>query len=132
MNTEPFSKEVVISIHAMAVARFGGLDGVRDEGLLESALAQPFQTFDGIELYPSPIEKACRYAFGIISNHPFLDGNKRTGAALLGTYLIMSGIGFKPNHAAFLNTTMGVADGSIGFDELVTWVQRVVKQIDAT
>ena len=55
---------------------------MRDEGLLDSVLAQPFQTFDGADLYPSAIEKACRYAFGIISDHPFLDGNKRTGDAL--------------------------------------------------
>lgn len=126
MIAEPFSKETVISIHSATIARFGGLDGVRDEGLLESALAQPLQTFDGQELYPSLVEKACRYGFGIISNHPFLDGNKRTGAALLGTYLRMSGIEFKPDHGAFLGTMMGVADGSIGFEELVGWVQSTL------
>lgn len=126
MTAELFSKETVLSIHTATVACFGGLDGVRDEGLLESALAQPFQTFDGQELYPSLVEKACRYGFGIISNHPFLDGNKRTVAALLGTYLRMSDIKFKPDHGPFLSTMMGVADGSIGFDELVSWVQRTL------
>ena len=106
--------------------RFGGLRGLRDEGLLDSALAQPFQTFGGADLYPSAIEKACRYAFGIISDHPFLDGNKRTGAALFGTYLRMSGIDFRPDHAAYLKIILGVADGSVSYDELVEWTRSVV------
>lgn len=92
MSVLAFSKEDVLAIHASAIERFGGLDGLRDEGLLDSALAQPLQTFGGANLYPSAIDRACRYAFGIISDHPFLDGNKRTGAALLGTYLRMSGL----------------------------------------
>ena len=71
MSVTAFSKEEVLVIHAAAIERFGGLDGLRDEGLLDSALAQPFQTFDGADLYPSAIDKACRYAFGIISDHPF-------------------------------------------------------------
>ena len=74
MSVTAFSKEEVLVIHAAAIERFGGLDGLRDEGLLDSALAQPFQTFDGADLYPSAIDKACRYAFGIISDHPFIDG----------------------------------------------------------
>ena len=105
--------------------RFGGLRGLRDEGLLDSALAQPFQTFDGADLYPSAIEKACRYAFGIISDHAFLDGNKRTGAALLGTYLRMSGIDFRPDHTAYLEVILGVADGVMSYDSLVEWTKGV-------
>lgn len=101
MNAEPFSKEEVLAIHSTTIARFGGLDGVHDEKLLNRALLQPFQTFDGNDLYPSPIEKACRYAFGIISDHHFLDDNKSTGAALLGAYLRMSGVNFKPDHTSF-------------------------------
>lgn len=127
MNGFAFSQQDVLAIHAAAIARFGGLDGVRDEGILKSALAQPFQTFGDKHFYPDPIEKACRYAFGIISGHPFLDGNKRTGAALLGAYLRVSGIDFKPDHASFLETILGVADGSVGYDELVRWVRNVVE-----
>ncbi|MBS6418791.1 MAG: Fic family protein [Olsenella uli] len=126
MSVLAFSKEDVLAIHASAIEWFGGLDGLRDEGLLDSALAQPLQTFGGANLYPSAIDRACRYAFGIISDHPFLDGNKRTGAALLGTYLRMSGIGFRPDHAAFLKVMLGVADGSVGYDALVDWVESVV------
>ena len=123
MNAVAFSRDDVCAIHSAAIARFGGLDGVRDEGMLASALAQPFQTFGGEELYPSAVEKACRYAVGIISGHPFLDGNKRTGAALLGTYLRMCGVGFAPDHAEFLSAMLGVADGSMSDEELVDWVR---------
>lgn len=127
MNGFAFSQQDVLAIHAAAIARFGGIGGVRDEGILKSALAQPFQTFGDKHLYPDPIEKACRYAFGIISGHPFLDGNKRTGAARLGTYLRVSGIDFKPDHASFLETILGVADGSVGYEELVRWVRNAVE-----
>ena len=96
---------------------------MRDEGTLASALAQPFQTFDGKELYPSAVEKACRYAVGIISGHPFLDGNKRTGAALLGAYLRMCGVDFAPDHAAFLSAMLSVAAGAMGYEDLVNWVR---------
>ena len=125
MSVTAFSKEEVFAIHAAAIERFGGLVGLRDEGLLDSALAQPFQTFDGADLYPSAVDKACRYAFGIMSDHPFIDGNKRTGAALLGAYLRMAGIAFRPDHAAFLKAMLGVADGSVGYDALVGWVDSV-------
>lgn len=80
----PLSREDVLAIHSAAIARFGGADGVRDEGMLDSALAQPFQTFGGQELYATVAEKAARYAFGIISDHPFVDGNKRTATAVFG------------------------------------------------
>ena len=123
MNAFAFSRDDVCAIHSKAIARFGGLDGVRDEGMLASALAQPFQMFGGEERYPSVVEKACRYAVGIILGHPLLDGNKRTDAALLGTYLRMCGVGFAPDYAAFLSAMLGVADGTIGYEELVKWVR---------
>ena len=90
MSFRPITKEEALAIHSAVVARFGGIDGVRDEGLLESALAQPFQSFAGIELYPTDEAKACRYAYGIIKDHPFADGNKRTATALMGTYFRLS------------------------------------------
>ena len=123
---EPLDKSVVLQIHSAAIARFGGLDGVRDEGLLESALAQPFQTFDGEELYPSIAQKAARYAYGIASNHPFADGNKRTATAVMGTFLRMNGYKFKPRHDELLATMVGVADGSISYEQLANWVERLL------
>jgi death-on-curing protein len=72
-------REQVIELHDRLLARTGGLPGIRDEGLLESALAGPFQSFDGIELYPSTVAKIARTAYNLVCNHPFLDGNKRAG-----------------------------------------------------
>lgn len=120
--TEKIDKETALAIHSAAIAKFGGLDGVRDEGLLESALAQPFQTFGGKELYPTVAQKAACYAYGIASNHPFADGNKRTATAIMGAFLRMNGCRFKPRHDELLETMMGVAEGSVSFERLAAWV----------
>lgn len=116
------TKGEALAIHAAAIIMFGGVEGTRDEGLLDSALAQPFHSFDGIALYPSAEEKACRYAFGVIKNHPFVDGNKRTAAALLGTFLRRSGIDFQPLPTELLAAICNVADSSWDFTDLVNWV----------
>lgn len=123
MSRRPITREEALAIHTAVINKFGGLDGVRDEGLLESALAQPFQSFAGIELYPDVEAKACRYAYGIIKNHPFVDGNKRTATALMGVYLRMCGLDFRPGHAELLAAMLKIADGSWDFDELVEWVR---------
>ncbi|CDC45482.1 death-on-curing family protein [[Eubacterium] siraeum CAG:80] len=77
------TKEQVVSIHSSLIKASGGTDGVRDEDLLESALESPFQTFDGHDLYPSIIQKAARIGYSLVSNHPFIDGNKRTGIHIM-------------------------------------------------
>ena len=125
-RVEPIGKETALAIHSAAIARFGGLDGVRDGGLLESALAQPFQTFGGEELYPTLAQKAARYAYGIASNHPFADGNKRTATAVMGAFLRMNGCRFKPRHDELLTTMLGVADGNVSYEQLVEWVNAQV------
>jgi death-on-curing protein len=78
------NKEQVKRLHIMLLDSTGGLDGIRDEALLDSALAAPFQTFDSIELYPSTAAKIARMAYSIVCNHPFIDGNKR-----IGTYVML-------------------------------------------
>ncbi len=98
---------------------------MRDEGLLESALAQPWQTFGGRDLYPSDVEKVCRLAFGVIRDHPFVDGNRRVGTALLGAGLRVAGFDFKLRHDELLQTMLPVADGSLGFEGLVRWAKPV-------
>lgn len=118
------SLEVALAIHELSIHRYGGIEGVRDQGLLESALAQPQQTFDGIELYPSLPEKAARYAFGIVNNHPFADGNKRTGAAVLGVFLRANEVRFKPRLIDMQNVIIAVADGTMDYDALVAWIER--------
>jgi death-on-curing protein len=78
------NKEQVKHLHKRLLDQTGGLNGIRDEGLLDSALSAPFHTFDGIELYPSVAAKIARIAYGFVCNHPFVDGNKR-----IGTYLML-------------------------------------------
>ncbi|MEG4288624.1 type II toxin-antitoxin system death-on-curing family toxin [Microcoleus sp. C2C3] len=88
MPTPSFvSKSMVLSIHARQIERFGGTPGVRDEGLLESALAQPKATFGGQFLHPTISEQAAAYLYHIAMNHPFIDGNKRTAFAVMDTFL---------------------------------------------
>lgn len=117
------SLEEALAIHALSIQRYGGIEGIRDEGLLESALAQPLQTFDGVELYPSLAEKAARYAFGIVNNHPFADGNKRTGAAVLAVFLRANEVRFKPRLIDMQDTIIALADGSLSYDEIVSWIE---------
>lgn len=71
------TKEQVLSIHSSLIAATGGTDGIRDNGLLESALGAPFQTFDGNDLYPALIQKAAHFGYSLVANHPFVDGNKK-------------------------------------------------------
>lgn len=104
---------------------------MRDEGLLESALAQPHQTFGGTELYPTVEERAARYAYGICRNHPFLDGNKRVATACLGAYLRLEGRVFRPSHEALLSIMLGVADGSVDYGGLLDWVRsESIRSVD--
>jgi death-on-curing protein len=81
----------VIELHRRIISQTRGADGLRDLSALESAVAQPFQSFDGEELYPSVVAKAAALAFFIISNHPFVDGNKRVGHAALEVTLVLNG-----------------------------------------
>ena len=121
-ETRYVSREDALAIHQRSIAGYGGIDGLRDEGLLDSALAQPGQTFDGVELYPSLAEKAARYAYGIIKNHPFADGNKRTGAAVLAVFLRANGARFKPRLEDMQRAILAVADGTMDCDELANWI----------
>lgn len=73
------TRDQIIKLHSLLIEDSGGSDGLHDEGMLDSALNAPFQTFDGIDLYPTVIEKAVRLGYGLIANHPFIDGNKRIG-----------------------------------------------------
>lgn len=121
---EYLAHEDVLAIHSYLIGCFGGLDGLRDEGLFDAAIEQPRQSFGGEDLYPTAAEKAARYAYGIVKNHPFADGNKRTGGACIGMFLKLNGIRFKPRHDELLHSIMSVADGTISYDELVAWIQQ--------
>lgn len=122
-SVEPISKETALKIHELQIKRHGGMAGIRDERLLEAALAQPWQGFGKTDLYPSIEEKAARIAFEVVSQHPFCDGNKRTGAALMIALLRANGLRFKPRNDEFIATMLGVADGSLGYEKLLKFVR---------
>jgi death-on-curing protein len=86
------NQEQIIRLHRKMVEATGGLGGVRDETMLDSALSVAFQTFDGIELYPSTVAKIARIAYGLVCNHPFIDGNKRVGTYVMAVLLELNQI----------------------------------------
>lgn len=117
-----FSSEKVKLLHQLIAEETGGSIGIRDEGLLNSALEGVFQTFDGKELYPSKEEKGARLGYSLISNHAFLDGNKRIGMHVMLTFLEVNGIRLAFDDEDGVRIGLGVASGEISYDELLKWV----------
>ncbi len=116
------SKRQVLLLHSSLIEVFGGSDGVRDEGLLESALATPFQTFDGEPVYPSVQSKAAQLGFGLIRNHPFVDGNKRIGAHVMLVFLELNGIELHYNQQELIDIILSVASGETDRQGLLQWI----------
>lgn len=116
------NKEHIIDLHRTLIDKFGGTDGIRDEGLLESAIAAPYQGYDDLEFYPTVEEKAAKLAYGLISNHAFLDGNKRIGAAAMLVMLDLNNIEIKYDQDDLYNIIISVANGNAGFVDLYNWV----------
>lgn len=117
------SKKDTLSIHNILVEQFGGGEGIRDEAALESALARPYSTFDQQELYPTPEEKAAAIIESILINHPFIDGNKRTGYVLMRLTLMSFGKDISATEEVKYDSVIGVAAGKIKFDEILTWIK---------
>lgn len=109
-------------LHGLMAAYSGGGVGVRDEGLLESALESPFTGFAGFERYPTIEEKAARLGYALISNHAFLDGNKRIGILILLTFLEVNGVKLKLTDEDVIHAALSVADGSMHYDGLLDWI----------
>ena len=112
----------LIKIHGRLIEKTGGLDGLRDRGLLESAVFSISSGFGEIEVYPTVEEKAARIAFGIVNNHAFLDGNKRIGMLSMLMILRLNQVNIKYTQRELIALGLGVADGSIGYDEILNWV----------
>lgn len=112
----------VLSLHSNIIKATGGTDGIRDNGLLDSALNAPFQTFGGTELYPSLIQKAARLGYAIISNHPFLDGNKRTGIHTMLVFLELNGVIIECSQKELVKIGLSLADGTMDAEALLLWL----------
>ena len=116
--------EDVIKLHDKSIDDFGGAKGVRDTGLLESALARPFQTFGGEDLYPTVFEKAAALAESLIINHPFIDGNKRTGILTMVTFLFEYNFALTAREDDLYNFTISISTGETKFDDIVQWLKQ--------
>ncbi len=117
-----FSKEKVLLLHKILAEATGGSVGVRDEALLDSALESAFAGFGDREFYPTKEEKGARLGFALISNHAFVDGNKRIGVYVMLSFLEMNGIRIKCTDEEIVAIGLSTADGSMSYEELLQWV----------
>ncbi len=117
-----FSKTQILLLHEQLLEATGGSSGLRDEGMLDSALNTPFQTFGGEDVYPSLQQKAARLCFGLVKNHPFVDGNKRIGAHAMLVFLTLNGIELRYTQEELSDVILQLAAGTISFFELLEWI----------
>lgn len=116
------SREECLAIHEMMLAQHGGLAGVRDAGLLESALSKPRNLFTYAK--PTHAEMAASYAAGIILNHPFLDGNKRTGFMVAAVFLEVNGYELRATEESVVESTLGLAAGRLEEKDYAAWLKE--------
>ena len=109
-------------LHQELIDETGGSTGLKDEGLLESALAAPFQSYDAQDLFPSIYQKAARLGFGLASNHAFVDGNKRIGAHAMLVFLELNDIQINYSQEELSNIFLEIAAGNKGYEELLNWI----------
>ncbi|WP_191435330.1 type II toxin-antitoxin system death-on-curing family toxin [Flavonifractor sp. An112] len=114
----------VIAIHARVIEKSGGLDGLRDRSILESAVSAPLQSFGGKELFPTDLEKIARIGFGLAANHAFLDGNKRIGAMVVQLLLKWNGYVLQLQQGELADMFIAIADGSAQEQDLLHWIKQ--------
>ncbi|MBR3544904.1 MAG: type II toxin-antitoxin system death-on-curing family toxin [Oscillospiraceae bacterium] len=117
-----FSKEKVLLLHKILAEATGGMSGVRDEAMLDSALESAYAGFEDKEFYPTKEEKGARLGYALISNHAFVDGNKRIGIYVMLSFLEMNGVPVQCSDEELVRIGLSVADGSMEYDELLQWV----------
>lgn len=117
------SAEKVLTLHAMMARATGGSVGLRDEGLLDSALETAFSGFGGQEFYPTIEEKAARLGHSLIANHAFVDGNKRIGIFVMLTFLQVNGVKLNITNRDVIDAALGVAAGRMDYDGLLAWIR---------
>ncbi len=117
------SKKQIILLHDHLLRETGGAAGLRDEGLLDSAVSAPLQSFDDSELFPTVLEKAVRLGFGLVKNHAFVDGNKRIGAHAMLVFLALNDIDLSYTQDELTEIILGVASGEKDYSDLLIWVK---------
>ena len=119
----------ILKLHELSIQKYGGSHGVRDEGLPDSAIARPFQTFGDEDLYASAIEKAAAIAESLIINHAFVDGNKRTGFLAMLAVLKIGKMNLTATEEDAYQFTISISTGEIRFDEIVHWLKNNTQQL---
>jgi len=117
----------VIELHEKITIATGGSPGIREMGLLESAVLGCYQSFSGEDLYPTVVEKAGRMAYAVCKNHPFIDGNKRTAVTSMLVILRMNDIELSFTQQELITFGLGIADGSIDYEDIVAWIHKHMK-----
>lgn len=118
------TKKHVLLLHEALISESGGSSDIRDDDLLESAIIAPFQSFDGQDLYPSLLEKAARLGFGLIMNHPFVDGNKRIGTHVMLVFLALNHAELEYSDTELTELILGIAAGRFSEKHLLVWLQQ--------
>lgn len=116
------NKRQLLMLHEQLIRQTGGMQGIRDEGLLDSALNAPFQGFGDADAFPSLQQKAARLCFGLVMNHPFVDGNKRIGTHVMLVFLALNGVELTYTQRELVDAILQVAAGETGYDELLEWL----------
>lgn len=116
------TKEQVLMLHNQLIEATGGSKGIRDEGMLESALMNPYQSFGGIELYPSIQAKAAQLCFGIVKDHPMIDGNKRLGTHVMLVFLVLNGYELSYSQKELSDTILLLAAGKLQSEDILQWI----------
>jgi len=121
------SLDEVLKIHSILIEKFGGSSGVRDKDLLNSSIHRPYSTFDSNDLYPSTIDKAAAIIESVVKNHPFIDGNKRTGYTLMRLILLGDGLDISASEDEKYKFVIGIAEGKVSFDDIHSWIKSKTK-----
>ena len=119
-----FTREKVLLLHQLIAQETGGEVGLRDQALLDAALAAAFAGMADREFYPSKEEKAAKLGFDLVSNHAFLDGNKRIGMYVMLTFLEANGLTVEATDAEVAETGLAVASGKMNYEDLLAWVRE--------
>jgi death-on-curing protein len=125
------SPEQILFLHARLISETGGSQGVRDLGLLVSAVERPQATFEGSELYPDIFTKAAALTHSLIQNHPFVDGNKRTGVAAAAIFLLGNGLRLIAKNSEVETFTLSVARGEQEMPDIGSWLENYTEAIES-
>jgi death-on-curing protein len=120
-----------VALHVGAIQRFGGAHGIRDKGLLESALARPLAGFGGHLVYTFPFARAAALAESVIQNHGFLDGNKRTGVMAMAAWLLREGYGVEAQRGELRDLGVAIAENGMSIEQVASWLEARSVPIDA-